>query len=105
MATISPGTKSRSLTARFRLYVAGEAPNSTLALQNLRAICQDRYGDDYQIDIIDVLLSPERAWAAGVIVTPMVVRDCPVPTVQIIGNLSNKDQALSVLGFEAEGHG
>lgn len=83
----------------FRLYVAGEAPNSQLALRNLKVLCQDHYRDDYHIDVVDVLLSPERAWTEGVIVTPTVVRLTPEPGIRIIGNLSNTDQVLSVLGF------
>ena len=86
----------------FRLYVAGEAPNSTLALRNLRTICKKFYGDDFQIDVVDVLLSPERAWADGVIVTPLTMRLYPEPTVQIIGNLNNTDQVMSALNLSAE---
>jgi circadian clock protein KaiB len=81
----------------FRLYVAGEAPNSVLALRNLKAYCKKYYGEDYKIDVVDVLLSPERAWAEGVIVTPMTVKVSPLPSVQIIGNLSNMEQVLSIL--------
>ena len=89
----------------FRLYVAGEAPNSSLALRNLKVICQGRYGDNYRIDVVDVLLSPERAWAEGVIVTPTAMRVSPTPAVQIIGDLSNTEQVLSALGFVVEAHG
>jgi circadian clock protein KaiB len=85
------------LSANFRLYVAGEAPNSALALRNLKALCHDFYGDNYRIEVIDVLLSHERAWADGVIATPMTFRLSPLPAVQIIGNLSDTDQVLSVL--------
>ena len=89
--------ENNTVTYVFRLYVAGEAPNSVLALRNLKSICQSQYGEDYRIDVVDVLLSPERAWAEGVMVTPMTVRVSPVPTVRIIGNLSNTHQVLSVL--------
>lgn len=91
--------KSRAAGFVFRLYVAGEAPNSQLALRNLKVLCQDHYRDDFHIDVVDVLLSPERAWTEGVIVTPTVVRVTPEPGIRIIGNLSNTDQVLSVLGF------
>lgn len=89
----------------FRLYVAGEAPNSMLAMRNLKALCRDCYGDDYRIDVVDVLLSPERAWADGVIATPMTVRISPLPAIQIIGNLSDTSRVLSVLQPVEEGDG
>lgn len=88
----------------FRLYVAGEAPNSMLALRNLQALCQVHCADNYHIDVVDVLLSPERAWADGVIVTPMVLRITPQPPLQIMGNLSNTGQVLTALGFGVGGH-
>lgn len=103
MPTISPmlepAPKNSDEIFVFRLYVAGEAPNSILAMHNLKMLCQRLYGDNYRIDVIDALLSPERAWADGVIVTPMVKRVSPVPEIEIIGNLSNSDQALSALGL------
>ena len=103
MSAISPVPDSTQVARAagfvFRLYVAGEAPNSQLALRNLKVLCQDHYRDDYHIDVVDVLLSPERAWTEGVIVTPTVVRLNPEPGIRIIGNLSNTEQVLSVLGF------
>jgi circadian clock protein KaiB len=96
-------TKSGA-TCVFRLYVAGEAPNSTLALRNLKALCKNCYGEAYRIDVVDVLLSPERAWAEGVTVTPTAVRVSPEPAIRIIGNLSDASLVLHTLGFAIEGH-
>ena len=92
--TLNEATSPASM---FRLYVAGEAPNSALALRNLKALCQNCFGDNYSIEVIDVLLSHERAWADGVIVTPTTVRLSPLPAVRIIGNLSETDYVLSLL--------
>jgi circadian clock protein KaiB len=105
VATLSQRQQADFAAFVFRLYVAGEAPNSMLALRNLQALCQAHYADNYRIDVVDVLLSPERAWADGVIVTPMVQRITPQPALQIIGNLSNTGQVLTALGIGAEGHG
>lgn len=87
-----------------RIYVAGEAPNSLLALRNLHALCNAHCGGAFSIDVVDVLLSPERAWDDGVIVTPMTVRLSPAPSVHLIGNLSNSEQVLQELGL-AVNHG
>ena len=86
-------------TYLFRLYIAGESPNSMRAIKNLKELCQKYFEGDFKIDIVDVLLSPERAWAEGVMVTPMTVRISPQPEVKIIGNLNDKDQVLSTLNF------
>jgi circadian clock protein KaiB len=89
--------EATSPASMFRLYVAGEAPNSALALRNLKELCQKCYGNNYSIEVVDVLLSHERAWAEGVIATPTTVRISPLPAVQIIGNLSETDHVLSIL--------
>jgi circadian clock protein KaiB len=82
-----------------RLYLAGEAPNSILALRNLKALCEERFSGNYSIEVVDVLLCPERAWKEGIIVTPMTVRVTPAPSVQIVGNLANRAQVLRGLGL------
>lgn len=85
----------------FCLYVAGEAPNSVQALRNLQALCQTHYVDNFHIEVVDVLLNPERAWADGVMVTPTTVRLTPAPQVRIMGNLANTERFLHALGIAA----
>jgi len=38
-----------------RLYIADSAPNSTRAIANLAAICKEHLGDQFELEIIDVL--------------------------------------------------
>jgi circadian clock protein KaiB len=83
----------------FRIYVGGDAPNSILAVSNLRAICAEHFEDNFRIDVVDVLLSPERAWDDGVMVTPTTLRISPTPSAPIIGNLSNQQAVLQVLAL------
>jgi len=88
-----------------RLYVAGEAPNSVQAMRNLKILCEQHCDGPFNIDIVDVLLSPERAWEEGVIVTPMTIRVSPEPSVHLVGNLSNSEQVIQVLGLVSTPHG
>jgi len=85
-------------THQFRLYIAGESVNSKLAYSNLKVFCEAYYTDDYHIEQVDVLLSPDLAWAQGVTATPMLLRLTPTPTLKIIGNLSDTEQLLNSLG-------
>jgi circadian clock protein KaiB len=84
---------------KFKIYVAGEAANSIKALRNLRVLCEAHYGENYFIEVIDVLLSPELAWADGVIVTPTAIRIEPTPSPPIVGNLSNTSLVKYALGM------
>jgi circadian clock protein KaiB len=83
----------------FRIYLAGESPNSTRALANLYAICRKYYPDSHRIDIIDVLKEAQSALAHAIFVTPTVVRLSPVPEVHIIGNLTDEAEVLHALGL------
>ncbi len=81
----------------FHLYVVGESVNSILALRNLKDFCESHYPNNYQIQLIDVLLSPEQAWNEGVTATPLLVRMLPNPKVKIMGNLSDTELLNNVL--------
>ncbi len=81
----------------FRLYIAGESVNSNLALSNLKAFCETYYPNNYHIERVDVLLSPDIAWAEGITVTPMLLRLSPKPQIKIMGNLKDIQQLIDGL--------
>jgi len=85
------------------LYVAGHSPNSAAAMDNLRTLCAALDANPPQLEIVDVLQEPERALKDGIVVTPMLVRLSPEPTVQILGTLSELGRVRSALGIGAQG--
>ncbi len=82
-----------------RLYVADSAPNSARAIANLAAICREHLGDQFELEIIDVLEYPQRALADGIIVTPSLTKISPSPLARIVGNLSDTNSVLHALGI------
>ena len=84
-----------------RLYVAGRLPCSVEAEANLKILLADQNGDRPTVEIVDVLLEPERALTDGIIVTPTLVRLAPLPAVQILGALSNRRLVRATLGLAA----
>lgn len=81
-----------------RLYIAGHAPNSILALANARAICDEHFASCYKLEIIDLLQDPDRAIADGIFVTPTLLKVAPLPAQKIVGNLADKSQVVLALG-------
>lgn len=71
-----------------RLYVAGEAENSALALGNLTAFCQAHLGEGHKIEVIDVFQNPKKALAEGILMTPTLIKYFPLPVRRSVGNLS-----------------
>lgn len=82
-----------------RLFIAGDSPNSTQALHNLRRICETHLEGLHEIDVVDVFLHPERALTEGIMVTPTLLKLQPQPSRRIIGNLSQSEQVLQALGL------
>jgi circadian clock protein KaiB len=86
-------------TFAFRLYVAGDAPNSLEAIANLTRLCETHLPDHYDIEIVDVLLDPKRALTDAVYMTPTLVSDSPHPGRRIVGTLSHTEPILQILGL------
>ena len=86
-----------SETWKFRLYVAGSAPHSRLAVVNLKAIGDAYLPGNYTVEVVDVLKEPLRTLEDAVYVTPTLLRLFPLPLCRIIGNLSDQQHVLIAL--------
>lgn len=90
--------KSKQKRLVLRLYIAGSAPNSVLALANARAICAEHFSTTHDLEIIDLLQYPLLALKDSIIVTPTLLKLLPLPAVRLIGNLSDTDRVVFSLG-------
>src|SRR4051812_7426335 len=87
----------RAGIVKLRLYVAGNAPNSTKARRNLDALLASFEPSSYQLEVIDCLSEAGRTLADGVIVTPTLVKFEPAPAATVIGTLSDADAVRAIL--------
>lgn len=92
---------SRRPTFKFRLYVAGDTPNSALAIANLTRFCRAQLADQHTIDIVNVFREPVRALADGILMTPTLVKLAPGPVQRIVGTLSQPEPLFRALGLGA----
>ena len=83
----------------FRLYVAGEAPNSLQAIDNLTKLCETYLPDRHEIEIVDICVDPGRALDEAIYMTPTLVSISPYPGHRIVGTLSNTEPILQILGL------
>ena len=83
-----------------RLYIAGNAPNSQLAMTNLASICAEFLAGRFQLETIDVLTTPLRALADGVLVTPSLTVSNAGSQVRVIGNLNDRNGVLLAMGIK-----
>lgn len=77
-----------------RLYIAGQTPNSVVALANLKSFCDEYLADNYQIEVIDVVNNAQLAREDQIIAIPTLVRRQPLPPRKVIGNLSDRNRML-----------
>lgn len=85
---------------RLRLYVAGQTPKSILAFRNLKVICEEHLQGRYEIEIIDLVKTPQLAQGDQILAVPTLVRRLPEPITKIIGDLSNTDRVLVGLDLQ-----
>jgi circadian clock protein KaiB len=77
-----------------RLYVAGRTQKSIAAITNLKRVCEEHLAGRYDIEVIDLLVTPKLAAGDQILAIPTLVRRLPEPLKRIIGTLSNTDQVL-----------
>lgn len=77
-----------------RLYVAGQSPRSSAALDNLKRICREQLRGRYRIEVVDLLKNPRLAKDDQILAIPTVVRKLPPPVRRMIGDLSETERVL-----------
>ena len=73
------------------LYIAGQTPKSILALENITKYSKEHLKDNYSLEVIDLLKSPQLAEKDEIFAIPTLVRRIPKPLKRIIGDLSDKE--------------
>jgi circadian clock protein KaiB len=79
---------------QLRLYIAGNTQKSSAALKNLKKYCEEHLHDQYEIEVIDLLINPQLAEGDQILAIPTLVKKVPQPVRKIIGDLSNEEKVL-----------
>ena len=99
-AKVQRGYVSTGNTLGLKLYIAGNAPNSLIAVNNLASICEEFLAGRHQLEIIDVLITPLRALTDGVLVTPSLTVTGAGAEARIVGNLNDRNGVLRTMGIK-----
>ncbi len=96
---------SASPAARYvlRLYITGSTPQSSRAVENIKAICETRLKGRYELEVIDLYQKPELAQGRQIVVAPTLVKQLPPPLRRLIGDLSNTQRVLLALDIKPDG--
>jgi circadian clock protein KaiB len=85
--------------ALFRLYVAGSRPGSLRAITSFKALCERYLPEHYDLEIIDIYQQPELAAEAGIVAAPTLVKNLPLPSQRLVGDLSDIKRVLTDLAI------
>ena len=83
-----------------KLFISAGAPNSLRAVANLEALCESHGLQRVGIEIIDVFREPDRALEAAVLLTPTLVKVAPGEPVMILGDPTDTETVVNVLGLK-----
>ena len=85
-----------------RLYVAGMTPKSTLAVTNIKKICEDHLAGRYSLEVIDLYKHPTLADGEQIIAAPTLLKKLPLPLRRFIGDMSNTEKIIVGLDLRPE---
>jgi len=77
-----------------RLYVTGMTPKSTLAIGNVRKLCEEYLSGRYELEVIDIYQQPKLAKGEQIIATPTLIKKLPLPLRRLIGDMSDTERFL-----------
>jgi circadian clock protein KaiB len=77
-----------------RLYVAGMTPKSTLAVTNIKKLCEEHLEGRYSLEVIDLYKHPALADDEQIIAAPTLLKKLPLPLRKFIGDMSNTEKII-----------
>jgi circadian clock protein KaiB len=76
------------------LYVSGSTLKSTLAVENIKRICEQHLKDRYDLEVIDIYQQPNLAREQQIVAVPTLIKRLPFPLRRLVGDLSNLKKVL-----------
>ncbi|HXU92437.1 MAG TPA: circadian clock KaiB family protein [Gallionella sp.] len=86
-----------------RLFVSGATRRSTLAIENIRKICDTELQGHYTLEVIDIYQQPELTKRYQIIAVPTLIKSLPAPIRVLIGDLTQKEKVLVGLNLNSKG--
>ncbi|MFQ5603102.1 MAG: circadian clock KaiB family protein [bacterium] len=82
---------------KYRLYILGNNPKSRMAIDQIENILAEKYQKKYDLEIIDLLQSPQIAIRDKIFATPTLLKMKPEPVRKIIGTFKDRDKIIKLL--------
>jgi circadian clock protein KaiB len=84
-----------------QLYIAGTSARSARAIVNIRRICEEHLGEDYELEVIDIARQPALARREQLVAAPTLIKQSPPPVQRFVGDMSQTDRIVHGLDLGA----
>ena len=84
---------------KLRLYVAGSAPRSLRAIDNVKRVCNSELKGRYSLEVVDIYRHPRRATQDQIIAIPTLIKEAPGMLRRMIGDMSETTLLRQGLGL------
>lgn len=81
----------------FTLFVTGATVRSARAVANVRRFCEQILARDFDLEVVDLYTTPNRARTEQIVAAPTLVRSSPKPERRMIGDMSNRRRLKEVM--------
>jgi len=79
------------------LFVAGASRRSLRAVDYVREFCEQELKNNYDLEVVDLYRSPERASTAQIVAAPTLLRHQPGPPRRVIGDMSDRKRLSAAI--------
>jgi circadian clock protein KaiB len=79
------------------LFVSGASDSSAQAITNVRELCDAHLSGRYHLDVVDLNQEPRLASEHHVLATPTLIKDYPLPSRMLVGDMSDHRRILVAL--------
>jgi len=89
-------------TAKYELtlFVTGASALSARAVADVRSLCDTYLPGRYHLEVVDVHRNPSLVTSRGVLASPTLIKELPLPKRVLVGDLSNTNRVLVALDID-----
>ena len=81
---------------QLKLYITGRTLASLRAIDIYQHICEERIPGQYDLTIIDVLEDPTVIEREDIALTPLLIRELPLPRVRAVGLITEVERFINL---------
>ena len=85
---------SRQAKYLLRLYVSGSTLKSSLAIENIKRVCEQHLKGRYELEVVDIFQQAKLARDEQIVAVPTLIKRLPLPLRRLVGDMSNLKKVL-----------